>query len=404
MQGIDLTDPYVQIASATFIIILSFVYGRIARKTRVPSVLMLIGTGIAIKLVIQKAGVEQLHLMPVLQILGILGAIMIVLEAALELHLDRDKIKVILRSFFISLLTLVGTAAGVAVMIQGLFGASFLQSMLYAVPLGILSSVILIPSIEGLNDKKKEGLVYETSFSDILGIMFFYFLINMLESGGPTATLEFGISLVVTIVVAILACYGLVFMFKDIQRDTRLFLLIAVLLLLYSLGVLVQLSPLLFILVFGLFLANHERFFRVFKNWDTDEDPVARINEEFHLITKEASFVIRTFFFVIFGMTIDLASLLDGKVLLISLGVLAVIFVVRFLFLRVLLGKDILPEVWLAPRGLVSILLYFAIPATYQMQGFSNGVLLYVIILTSLVMTFALMWYKPPPESGGVDA
>ena len=392
---IDPSDPYILILGATAVIILSFLYSEIARKTKIPSVLMLILTGILAKLGIDAAGITEPDLMPALEILGIIGVIMIVLESALELELDKNKLVVIGKALLISLLTLIGTAMVAALIIQYLTEAPYLNCMLYAIPLGILSSVILIPSIQALPMMKKEGLIYETSFSDILGIMEFYFLINLMESGGTAASIAFSVNLLITIVVAIAASYGLVFLFKDLQGKIRLFLLIAVLLLLYSLGELLELSPLLIILVFGLLLANHQTFFRIFRDFDQDEDPVERIGSEFLLISKETSFVIRTFFFVIFGMTIELSSLVDLEVFLISLAVLGVIYVVRFIVLRLLLGKDLIPEVWLAPRGLVTILLYFAIPVAYQMEGFSNGVLLYVIILTSLIMTFALVRYKP---------
>ena len=81
-------------------------------------------------------------------------------------------------------------------------------------------------------------------------------------------------------------------------------------------------------------LANHEMFFGIFRDFFKDEDPIEEIEKEFHLITLETSFVVRTFFFVVFGMTITLSSLLNVDLLLISLGVLGALYVVRFAMLR----------------------------------------------------------------------
>ena len=41
-----------------------------------------------------------------------------------------------------------------------------------------MSSSIVIPSLTHIGDKKKEFLVYEASFSDMLGIMLFNFFVE----------------------------------------------------------------------------------------------------------------------------------------------------------------------------------------------------------------------------------
>ncbi len=388
---LDLTDPYVEIIAASVIIVLSFLYNRIAAKTNIPSVLLLILTGIGISLGLSEWGVEDLQLMLVLELLGIVGLIMIVLEAALDLELTRDKLPLIGKSLLIALLCLLVTSFGVAVILQQFYEATLVRCLLYAVPLSIMSSAIIIPSVAGLVDLKREFLIYESAFSDILGIMMFYFLISFEESGGGEAASSFGLSLILTVVVGVVASYALIYLFKDIKGDIRLFLLLAVLLILYSAGKLLHLSPLLIILIFGLMLANHQTFFRIFKDFFKDEDPIEEIEKEFHLITLETAFVVRTFFFVVFGMTIELSTLLNLDLLLNSLGIIGAIYVVRLVILRSF-SANIFPELWIAPRGLITILLFFAIPAELGIDGFDSGILLYVIIISSLIMSFALIF------------
>jgi Na+:H+ antiporter len=389
--SLDLTDPYVEIIAASIIIILSFIYNQIAEKTNIPSVLLLILTGIGINLGLSEWGIENLKLMPILELLGIVGLIMIVLEAALDLELTNEKLPMIGKSLLVALLCLLGSSFGIAFIIQQFYPTSYTLALLYAIPLSIMSSAIIIPSVAGLIDSKKEFLIYESAFSDILGIMFFYFVISLLESGGSQAASAFGVSLLLTIVVGVVASYALIYLFKDIKGQIRLFLLIAVLLILYAAGKLLHLSPLLIILIFGLMLANHQRFFRIFKNFLKEEDPIEEIQEEFHLVTLETAFVVRTFFFVVFGMTINLSSLLDIKMLSISLAVIGALYAVRVVLLRLFLKKDMIPELWIAPRGLITILLFFAIPQVQEIADFDSGILLYVIIITSLVMTVALI-------------
>ncbi len=404
--GIDLFSPYMLIIQASAILILSHLFGILAEKTNVPSVLMLILTGILIKVGLDAAHVEAFDLMPALELLGIVGLIMIVLEAALDLELKKEKLPLIGKSLLISFVALIGSVLLIAVVFQQFLGMNFLLAMLYATPLSIMSSAIIIPSVNNLIPSKKEFMIYESTFSDIVGIMFFYFIISLMESGGASAAAQFAVSLVLTVIVAVVASYLLVFLFKDMKGHTRLFLLIAVLLMLYAAGKLMHLSPLLIILIFGLSLANHQTFFKVFKNtWAKGDDPIERIEKEFHLITLETAFVVRTFFFVIFGMTIDLSTLLNFEVFLISGLVLAILYIVRIIALRAFQGKDFLPELFIAPRGLITILLFFAIPATYTVESFNKGILLYVIIISALVMTFALISdSKNKPKTEAVEA
>ena len=64
----------------------------ISKKTKIPSVLLLIGLGIGIQAGLKQIGVDLGPLiMEALELLGIVGLIMIVLEAALDLKLEKKK-------------------------------------------------------------------------------------------------------------------------------------------------------------------------------------------------------------------------------------------------------------------------------------------------------------------------
>lgn len=113
-----------------------------------------------------------------------------------------------------------------------------------------------------------------------------------------------------------------------------------------------------------------------------------------HIVTLESSFVVRTFFFVIFGITISLASLADHNVVIISLLILASIYAIRWLLLRIFMGSNITPQWAIAPRGLITILLFYAIPVEAQVVAFEPGILLFVILFTGLIMTGAMIYDK----------
>jgi NhaP-type Na+/H+ or K+/H+ antiporter len=391
--GSGFLSPYALIIGASIILILSYLYGILADKTNIPSVLLLILTGILIKLGMDSMEMEA-DLRPVLEILGIVGLIMIVLEAALDLELNKEKLPLIGKSLLVAVLCLIGSAGIIGLILTQLNGMEWGKALLYATPLSIMSSAIIIPSVNSLMEKSKEFMIYESTFSDIIGIMFFYFLISFLEEGASAASMQFGFSFILTAIVSVVASYVLVYFFKDLKGHTRLFLLIAVLLLLYSLGKLIHLSPLLIILVFGLALSNHQTVFKIFKNDFDEDDPIEKIEKEFHLITLETAFVVRTFFFVIFGMTINLSSLANLNVLLTSILILAGIYAFRWIALKLFASDHQKPELFIAPRGLITILLFFAIPAAYIDKQFDSGILLYVIIISSLVMSWALIMEK----------
>jgi len=415
----EVINPYIAIIGISLIIILSYFFNIISQKTNVPSVLMLIVLGILMKQGMNFIGISAgKQLFSLLELLGIVGLIMIVLEAALDLHLTKEKWPIIWKSFSVALISLILSTAAIAYIINYFIIEDFFTCIIYAVPLSIMSSAIIIPSVGGLGEEKKEFMVYEGTFSDILGIMVFYFLIgNAGADNAKVVVWDVVSNISVTIILSIIISYGLVLIFQKMNSQVKLFLLIAVLLILYSVGKLFHLSSLLIILIFGLVLNNNRLFFKGFlKKW-LQPKKVKNILHDFHLVTMETAFVVRTFFFVLFGITITLASLLNLEVALISLAILTSLYVVRIVVVKLFIQKDINPQIWLAPRGLITILLFFAIPAEYQTEAFDSGILLYTIIISCVIMAVSLVAtgkkvipvedmtfiYGPAPESTDND-
>lgn len=386
-------SAYTLVIAASVLVILSYFYNLLSKRLNIPSVLMLIITGIVIRQVMNYLDIGRIDWFPYLEILGIIGLIMIVLEAALDLKLEREKMPLIGKSLLVALVGLLAATTAAAFIIQLIIpGFTWITAMIYATPLSILSSAIIIPSVTHLPGKKKEFSIYESTFSDILGIMLFYFLVSLAgpESNGE-AVGGFLISLVVTIVVSALASYGLIYLFQNIKTQVKTFLLIAILILLYAIGKQFHLSSLIIILVFGLVISNSNLFFPGFLKKTLKTESVKTLFHELHIVTGETAFIVRTFFFIIFGITILLSSLLSLQVILVSLLILASIYALRFALFQIFMGRDIYPEVYIAPRGLITVLLFFAIPRELQVSEFQNGILLFVIIATSLIMTWAMI-------------
>ncbi len=392
----EILSSYNLIIEASVIIILSFVFGEVSRKTNIPSVLMLIVLGILLKFGMDTMGIGDIDFFPVLEVLGIVGLIMIVLEAALELELKKEKYVPIAIAMGIALIGLL-LSTWIAALILEYFIPDMTRdkAWLYATPLSILSSAIIIPSVSGLKENKKEFHIYESTFSDIMGIMLFYFLTGQLgEAEHSSGIVGFGGNVLLTIGLSLVASYMIVLIFQNIKSHTKLFLLIAVLLLLYAIGKQMHLSSLIIILVFGLLIANMKLFFRGKLGEWLHLEKANHIYEGLHVITMETAFVVRTFFFVIFGVTIVLSSLADLNVAMVSLLIILSIYAIRYVVLRLFIGKDIIPQLFIAPRGLITILLFYAIPETAKVDGFEPGILLFIIIGTSLIMTAAMVYDK----------
>ncbi|WBA43361.1 cation:proton antiporter domain-containing protein [Hymenobacter canadensis] len=381
-------------------VILSYLFDLIARATKVPSVLMLLLTGIALR---QAADYFDFTLsipQVVLEIFGIIGLIMIVLEGALDLELTREKAPLIRRSFLAAVLMLVVQSVAIALLLQWYLGASFQTCLINAVPLAVISSAIAIPSVANLMGEKQEFIVYESTFSDILGIMLFNFALQDNFAQG-ISLVTFSRDVVAVLVVAVLSTAALAFLLGRIRLHVKFFLILAFLVLLYSLAKKLHLSSLVLVLVFGLAVNNAGLILRGprLQRWLHPEQLAAELHP-LKSITAESAFLIRTFFFLLFGFSITLSTLISGTLLLQGLLIVAVLTVIRYLYLRFVAKSDLIPELFIAPKGLITVLLFYSIPARHHLGEVGESLLFVVILLTGVLMMIGLQLTKKDPEIG----
>ena len=385
-------DYNIIIVSLSVCIVLSYFFSEIAKRTNIPSVLMLIVAGVGIGQFLNSFPEYQIDFFPYLKILGIVGLIMIVLEGALDLELSKEKKPLIIKAFLLGLLGIFGSILIIAPVFHFLLGMTFSASVLYATPLAVISSAIVIPSVKSLLEYDKELLIYESCISDIIGIMIFNLIVSILQSNEIGSSLgEFTLEVLLTIVVSMLIGVGLVLLFKFLNAKVKLFFFISILILIYALGKMIHLSPLVLILVFGLILKNHHLvFIGPLKNLMTRMEFV-KMEKDFHIISRETAFVLRTFFFIVFGLTIDLSSLVNLEVLIISLMAFIGILLTRILLLKWFAKEAAKVVEYVAPRGLITILLFYSIPKELSSDIFQPGIILWVVIITSVYMSFGLI-------------
>lgn len=380
----------------SLVIIVSYFYNYIAGITKIPSVILLIATGFIGSIFMP---VDFDVLKPFLEFLGAVGLIMIVLEASLDLELKREKAPLLLKAILSSIVLLLVGSLGIGLLIQFFFEEDFIKCLAYSIPLSVMSSAIIIPSVGHLDENRKEFLIYEASFSDIFGIMFFYFLLDSMdyETSGAVAG-HVVTNIIITLIVSFVLGYLIILLMQKVTAHVKLFLPIAVLILLYSIGKLFHLSSLIFILVFGLMVNNRELFFkkrlmRIFQKSKFEETL-----DDLKIITLESSFIVRTFFFIVFGMTITAEGLNDPLVYVLGIGSIIILYASRLGMIWSVAKQSVNPAVYISPRGLITILLFFAIPEELEIENFRPAILLLIILVSNLVMTYGLMKHKPDGE------
>src|SRR6187402_1109616 len=86
------------------VVVLSYLFSVISKFIRIPSVLLLLFAGVGLRLLADSSNVAVDLPGSLVEVLGIVGLIMIILEAGLDLKLRKDKIPLIRDTFFSALI------------------------------------------------------------------------------------------------------------------------------------------------------------------------------------------------------------------------------------------------------------------------------------------------------------
>lgn len=383
-------DAYSILIVLSILVVLSYFFNFLSEKSRIPSVLLLIGCGIGLKYAGEYLAIQLPFTKTLLEMLGITGLIFIVLEAALDLRLERRKFPLIMRAFLSALILLGGTALLISGVFVYAYHTSFHLALLHALPLSVISSAIAIPSVKNMDEDKKEFIVYESTFSDILGIIAFNVIVSD-HSSGITAVLSFGWDLILIMIVSVISTTALLWLLSRTTSHVRFFLTFAVIILVYSLAKFLHLPSLILVLCFGLVLGNFYMLPYPLAKKFLSFDRLRDVNKELKLMTAETAFIIRTFFFLLFGYSLDMALLQSWNVLALGVIIIVITLAIRYAFLKWLIKTNVAPLSLIAPRGLITILLFYSIPETQRLHDLSEGVLFIVIVFTGIAMTLGLI-------------
>lgn len=380
------------------LLLLAYCFDITSSKTKIPSVILLLVLGWSVHLATDYFEIKVPDLTPVLPVLGTVGLILIVLEGSLELELNKSKFPFVGKTSIIALLPMLLLSFVLAYAFQYFGNTTLKIGLANAIPFAIISSAIAIPSAQNLMNHDKAFITYESSLSDIFGVIFFNF-ITLNDNIGSDSFGHFILELIIILIVTFICTTGLAFLLSKIRHHVKFVPIILMIVLIYVISKVYHLPALIFILLFGLFLGNldeikHHKFIKLLKP-DILEKEVHKFKE----LTSEIAFLVRALFFLVFGYLIKLTELLNTSTIVWAIGITIGIFLIRYFALK-LFRKTMKPLVFIAPRGLITILLFLTIPVSQVIPIANNSLVIQVIILSALVMMVGLIITKT--EEGNI--
>lgn len=376
---------YSAILIAALTLLLSFLIERLSGALRFPAVAALIIAGIVGNPLLASIGITLAGLDQVVPVIGTLGLVLIVLDGALDIKLTRPALQAASMAFASALAGFVTCLLLFATLTMVLLDMDGFQACLLAVPFAVISSAVAIPSSQGLDAKMREFVVYESSLSDIVGVLVFFALASsdgslvdvtrQLAGGGA-------ISLILSVCCALALAYALM----SIEGQVRHLPALAALFALYAIGKIYHLSPLLMVLLFGLAMNNPGWMTRLPFRREGISSEYAATLASFKSLATELTFAVRGFFFILLGYWTDLTALANPYAWLVAIVILTIIYSNRYVLLRIMKieSRDLL--LWVAPRGLITVLLFINAGQLIHVPDYFNGAVLIVVIASALMV------------------
>jgi Kef-type K+ transport system membrane component KefB len=335
--------------------------------------------------VVTTTGIEIPDLKPVLPVVGTIGLILIVMEASLDIKLEKNKAGLIIKAVTSAIALFAIFVIIMTFILVKFYKYEVINSLLNSIPLGIISSAVAISSARNLRSDQKEFIIYESSISDIIGILAFDFiLINQGAIG--RGIIFFTLNGLLTIIIAGVLTFGLAILLHKINYHVNYVIILTTLVLVYALAKLIHLPALFLVLVFGLALSNNRLVENTFIKKYFDFEKFRTDVDSFKKILAELTFLVRAFFFIIFGYYTKIGGLFNIHNLVTGIILTAGIFLIRWIFFREVLKFSTPAIILFAPRGLITILLFISIPDISRIKLINEEVITLVILLSLAIL------------------
>jgi len=388
---------YYLLIALCVIVLLSYVFDITSKYTRIPGVILLIITGMSINYLLSYFNVQMPDISGLLPMMGTIGLVLIVLEGSLDLTISKNKSGLISKSISSAVIQFVVFVGIVTYILVSFYDYPLKTTLANIIPLGIISSAVAIPSAAGLKKNDREFVTYESSFSDIIGIIAFDFIIYKNSRFGESI-LSFSLELILTILISVILSAALAFILHRITHHVKYIIITTSILLVYALAKLIHLPSLVVVLIFGLIMNNNHLFNTKYLQKIIDFEGFSTELKSFKNITGEFTFIIRSFFFIIFGYYTYVSDLVNLNNLLLAVAISLSIFILRAMYFRIVLKMPLYPLLFFAPRGLITILLFLTIPNNWALPFINQGLITQVIFISILLMAFGNMLFRGKKE------
>lgn len=387
------------IIAVCLLMLLAYIFELTSARSKIPSVILLLLTGWLMKLGCDIAGVRIPDFSPLLPVCGTVGLLLIVLEGSLELEFDKSKLPLVKKSFYVAILPVLYLTLTLTALFHFVGGYPIRACLLSSIPLCVISSAIAIPSAKNLDKGSREFVTYETSFSDIIGVVLFNF-IAVNEVLTLTSFLNFGFEILIVLVLSFILTLGLSFLLSKIDNHVKFGPIIIMVILIYFVSKHFHLPGLLFVMILGLFLGNLDEL-RSYR-WIQRMKPELLHTEALRMkeIVIEATFVVRAFFFLLFGFLLKSSEILNPQSITWAIVVVALIFGFRWAVLKVF-RIPFRPIGYIAPRGLITILLFLSLTPRQTIPLMNKSLIVQVVLLTAVAMMIGVMRDNGKKEISG---
>ena len=222
--------------------------------------------------------------------------------------------------------------------------------------------------------------------------MFFNFLV-LNEVVDLNSLGNFGLQILIMLGISFVATAFLAFLLSRIDHHVKFAPIVLLIILIFAVSEIYHLPALIFIMVFGLLMGNFDELERFkFIQWLRPRTLDKEVHK-FKELTIEAAFLVRSLFFLLFGFLMKTEDILNPHTFELALGIVVLIYVVRGIQLKVYKVK-LMPLLFVAPRGLITILLFIIIPESIKIPFVNKALIIQVIVLTAFIMMIGLMFNK----------
>ena len=386
-------NPTLILAVLAGLLLLGMVLEELFRRTRIPDVLLLLIVGLAGA----AAGlIDVKALQGVDRVFTTAALVLILFEGAVRLRL-KDLAAVVGGATLLTVTSFIASVVAIGAVGWAFFGLSLMPAVLLGTIIAGTSSAVVIPMVQALPLRKstRTVLTLESALSDVLCIVFALAIVGALAAGAVdagTIARDLVIGFFGALVVGAAAGVGWAVGLRSLRRKrASLVLVAAAVFLVYAFSEMLGLFGAISVLAFGITLGNAERIFQG-RSYAAE----LGLAEGELIFLSEVAFLLKVFFFVFLGASLELKGwqpLLFGTIACVAL------FAVRPLMVRISTRaastprSDAIVASVLIPKGLAAAVLA-AVPVQ---AGLADGPLIrnitFGVILLSIVASSALTYF-----------